>query len=45
MPSIFITGCNRGLGLEWAHQYAYDKWRVFAACRHPAEAMELNKLA
>ena len=45
MPSIFITGSNRGLGLEWARQYALDAWRVFASCRHPEEAMELNELA
>lgn len=45
MPSILITGSNRGLGLEWARQYALDGWRVYATCRHPAEAAELNKLA
>lgn len=45
MPSILITGSNRGLGLEWARQYALDEWRVYATCRHPAEAAELNKLA
>jgi NAD(P)-dependent dehydrogenase (short-subunit alcohol dehydrogenase family) len=44
MPSIFITGSNRGLGLEWARQYAVDGWRVFATCRHPAEASELKEL-
>lgn len=45
MPSIFITGSNRGLGLEWARQYALEAWRVFASCRHPEEATELNDLA
>ncbi len=45
MPSIFITGSNRGLGLEWVRQCANDKWRVFATCRHPAEAFELRELA
>ncbi len=45
MPSIFITGSNRGLGLEWVRQCANDRWRVFATCRHPAEAFELRKLA
>jgi len=38
MPSIVITGSNRGLGLEWARQYAKKGRRVFATCRHPAEA-------
>jgi NAD(P)-dependent dehydrogenase (short-subunit alcohol dehydrogenase family) len=45
MPSIFITGSNRGLGLEWARQYVHEGWRVFATCRHPAEAHELKELA
>lgn len=45
MPSVLITGSNRGLGLEWAHQYAAAAWRVYATCRHPAEAAELRKLA
>ena len=45
MPSILITGSNRGLGLEWARQFASDDWRVFATCRHPAEATELHQLA
>jgi len=45
MPGILITGSNRGLGLEWARQYAEEEWRVYATCRHPAEAAELTKLA
>ncbi len=45
MPSILITGSNRGLGLEWVKQCAADGWRVFATCRHPAEAAELRELA
>ena len=45
MPSILITGANRGIGLEFARQYAADSWRVFAACRRPGEAAALNRLA
>jgi NAD(P)-dependent dehydrogenase (short-subunit alcohol dehydrogenase family) len=45
VQNILITGSNRGLGLEWARQYAYDDWRVFATCRHPAEAGILQELA
>ena len=41
MPSILITGANRGLGLEFTRQYAADGWRVFAACRDPAGARDL----
>jgi NAD(P)-dependent dehydrogenase (short-subunit alcohol dehydrogenase family) len=45
MPSVLITGSNRGLGLEWARQYAEDGWRVYATCRHPLEAAELQTMA
>lgn len=45
MPSILITGSNRGLGLEWVRQYAEQGWRVYATCRHPLEAPELQALA
>ena len=41
MPSVLITGANRGLGLEFTRQYAADDWRVFAACRDPAGARDL----
>lgn len=44
MPSVFITGANRGLGLEFARQYAADGWHVMAACRHPARAASLTAL-
>lgn len=45
MANILITGSNRGLGLELARQYAQSGWRVFATCRHPAEASDLHRLA
>jgi NAD(P)-dependent dehydrogenase (short-subunit alcohol dehydrogenase family) len=41
MPSIFITGANRGLGLEFARQYAASGWQVTASCRDPANATDL----
>jgi NAD(P)-dependent dehydrogenase (short-subunit alcohol dehydrogenase family) len=31
--------------MEWVRQYAEEGWRVFATCRRPAEAGELNDLA
>ena len=43
--SILVTGSNRGIGLELVRQYAADGWRVFACCRHPGKAKELNVLA
>jgi NAD(P)-dependent dehydrogenase (short-subunit alcohol dehydrogenase family) len=45
MPSVLVTGANRGLGLEFCRQYAAAGWQVFACCRHPADAHELNDLA
>lgn len=44
MPSTLITGANRGLGLEFARQYAADGWQVYATCRNPNSASELRKL-
>jgi NAD(P)-dependent dehydrogenase (short-subunit alcohol dehydrogenase family) len=44
MPTVLITGANRGLGLEYARQYADDGWRVIATCRDPEKAMELASL-
>ena len=38
MASVFITGANRGIGLELARQYASDGWRVHAASRKPQTA-------
>ncbi len=35
MPTVLITGANRGLGLEFARQYAADGWSVIATCRNP----------
>lgn len=45
MPSILVTGSNRGLGLEWARQYARCGWRTYATCRDPAGAKDLSALA
>jgi NAD(P)-dependent dehydrogenase (short-subunit alcohol dehydrogenase family) len=45
MPTTLITGANRGLGLEFARQYAADGWQVCAACRNPKSASELHRLA
>jgi NAD(P)-dependent dehydrogenase (short-subunit alcohol dehydrogenase family) len=44
VQSVLITGANRGLGLEFARQYAADGWRVFATCRHPDWAADLQDL-
>lgn len=45
MPTILITGTNRGIGLEFVRQYADSGWRVVATCREPAAAADLQELA
>jgi NAD(P)-dependent dehydrogenase (short-subunit alcohol dehydrogenase family) len=45
VPTVLITGANRGLGLEFARQYSGDGWRVIACCRTPGQADELRILA
>ncbi len=42
---VLITGTNRGLGFEFAKQYAADGWSVLACCRNPESAHELQLLA
>lgn len=41
---VFVTGANRGLGLEFARQYAERGARVFAGCRNPDGAGFLSTL-
>ena len=43
--TILLTGANRGIGLEFVRQFAGAGARVYAACRSPESAHELNKLA
>ncbi|HLV34713.1 MAG TPA: SDR family oxidoreductase [Spirillospora sp.] len=45
MQRVLITGSNRGIGLELARQYAQRGAMVFATCRSPQSADELNALA
>jgi NAD(P)-dependent dehydrogenase (short-subunit alcohol dehydrogenase family) len=42
MPTVLITGANRGIGLEFAREYAAEGWRVHAACRDAAKAGDLR---
>jgi len=42
---VLITGANRGLGLEFARQYAQNGWQVLACCRAPQLADALQALA
>lgn len=45
VPTVLVTGANRGIGLELARQYAARGWTVIATARKPAEATELAALA
>ena len=45
MSTVLITGANRGLGLEFARQYAADGWEVLATSRQPDKSMELKQYA
>jgi len=44
LSTVLITGANRGLGLEFARQYAADGWRVIATVRDPATATDLKAI-
>ncbi|TLY98745.1 MAG: SDR family NAD(P)-dependent oxidoreductase, partial [Gammaproteobacteria bacterium] len=44
MNTVLVTGANRGIGLEFARQYAVDGWRVLAGCRNPDSAQALQRL-
>ena len=44
MPTVLITGANRGVGLEFAKQYAAEGWRVHGACRDPGKATALKAI-
>jgi len=44
MPTALITGAGRGLGLEFARQYAADGWKVIATVREPKAGSALAAL-
>jgi NAD(P)-dependent dehydrogenase (short-subunit alcohol dehydrogenase family) len=43
--TVFVTGADRGLGLEFTRQYAARGDTVIATCRHPGGATELQALS
>ncbi len=43
--TVLITGSNRGIGLEFARQYAAEGWNVIATCRKPESADDLQAVA
>lgn len=44
MPTVLITGANRGIGLEFARQYAADGWTVIGTARKPDGADALRSV-
>lgn len=40
MPTVLITGANRGLGLEFVRQYSQDGWDVVATARERSPELE-----
>ncbi|MGE5767129.1 MAG: SDR family oxidoreductase [Bacteroidota bacterium] len=44
MPTVLVTGANRGIGLEFAKRYAADGWRVHACARNVDKAREVRAL-
>lgn len=42
IPTILVTGANRGIGLELARQYSAADWRVIGTARRPDRADELK---
>ena len=44
MPTVMVTGANRGIGYEHVAQYAQKKWNVIACARQPEKAIELLQL-
>ncbi|WP_062269359.1 SDR family oxidoreductase [Endozoicomonas arenosclerae] len=45
METVFITGANRGIGLELSRQFLASGRNVIAACRDANQATELRELA
>ncbi len=42
--TVLIAGASRGIGLEFARQYAIQGWKVYAGVRTPAKATELLRV-
>jgi NAD(P)-dependent dehydrogenase (short-subunit alcohol dehydrogenase family) len=40
MPTVLVTGANRGIGLEFARQYAAEGWDVIATARQTGPELD-----
>ena len=43
--TVFITGANRGLGLEFVKEFSENDYEVIATCRDPNSSSDLSALA
>jgi NAD(P)-dependent dehydrogenase (short-subunit alcohol dehydrogenase family) len=43
--NVFVTGANRGLGLEFVKQYAEEGATVYACCRDPGASKALRRVS
>ena len=43
--NVLVTGCDKGIGLEFIKQLAPQTKRLFAGCLHPGEASEVQKVS
>jgi NAD(P)-dependent dehydrogenase (short-subunit alcohol dehydrogenase family) len=44
-PTVLVTGANRGIGLEYARQFAAKGYKVIGTARDPVDAKELSAVA
>ena len=44
MPTCLVTGSSRGIGLEFAKQYAAEGWEVIATCRRRVQSGALHPM-
>jgi NAD(P)-dependent dehydrogenase (short-subunit alcohol dehydrogenase family) len=44
-PTVFITGANRGIGLEFIKQFSGRGWNIIATARKPEKADDLLAIA
>ena len=44
MPTVLITGANRGIGLEFATQYSRQGWRVIATARNSTPELDALRI-
>ena len=40
MPTIVITGANRGIGLQFARQFSHDGWDIIATARQSSAELD-----